>query len=178
MSETFARRNVSEHAVFFKSKMKYLQLSTRPWHLFSVVSTKHPPTNHPSDVVSGTAQPQTSAKSTIKYKMQIDGGEVNVYPLISLKLPLTQFSGTQSSELGVFLETCLERLQVQFGESPSPTWSHQSGTLDLQQLAALPEGVRLRILLCLKDLKPLEKALSVEKDYNSFLRCKPSTRAW
>jgi hypothetical protein len=60
---------------------------------------------------------------------------------------------------------------VQYGESPNPTWSHQSGTLDLQQLAALPEGVRLRILLCLKDLKPLEKALGVEKASSSFLRC-------
>jgi hypothetical protein len=35
----------------------------------------------------------------------------------------------------------------------------------------LPDGVRLRILLFVEDLEPLEKALGVKKQSNSFLRC-------
>ena len=44
--------------------------------------------------------------------------------------------------------------------------------LSLQQLAVLPETVRLRILLFLKDLRPLEAALGLPPSSNSFLRCR------
>jgi len=42
----------------------------------------------------------------------------------------------------------------------------------LSQLAKLPENVRLRVLLFLKDLKPLETALGLPGASNSFLRCR------
>jgi hypothetical protein len=107
-------------------------------------------------------------KSLMKYSVQVDGGSMKIHPVLNLKLPLTQFSGERSSEAGMFFETMLDKLQFAYGEKYPP---NKKG-LSLQQLAALPESVRLRILLCLEDLEPLEQALELKKESNSFRRCR------
>jgi hypothetical protein len=105
-------------------------------------------------------------KSLMTYSVQIDGGNMVMHPVINMNLPLTQFSGERSSESGIFFETMLEKFRFVYGEKEPP---NKKG-LSLQQVAALPESVRLRILLCLKDLHPLEEALQIKKEVNPFRR--------
>jgi hypothetical protein len=62
-------------------------------------------------------------------------------------------------------------LQVSYGKVDPSSIPVVKG-LSLPQLAALPDSVRMRILLFLKDLSPLERALQVKKESNSFLRCR------
>ena len=91
-------------------------------------------------------------------------------PLFSASVPRTTFEGEISSEAGFSFETVLEHFQVSFGKK-SVIRALDRG-LSLQQLAKLPDNVRLRVLLCLKDLKPLEAALGLPESSNSFLRCR------
>ena len=107
-------------------------------------------------------------KSLMKYTIQIDGGSLKIHPVLNAKVPLTQFSGEQSSESGIFFETMLEKLQLSYGQKEP---SIKKG-LSIQQLAALPESLRMRILLCLENLEPLEEALQLKKETNSFRRCR------
>ena len=109
--------------------------------------------------------------SVMKYKLHLDGGRVRLEPRIEMKLPLTIITGDRSSEFGLFFETLLERVSFSYGES-DPTLRILERGLSLQQLAALPESVRLRLLLFLPDLKPLERALCIRTEKDSFLRCR------
>jgi hypothetical protein len=101
------------------------------------------------------------------YKVQIDGGSMAMHPVIHTKVPLTQFAGELSSETGIYFETLLEKLMFEYGETQPPS---KKGIISLKQLATLPESVRMRILLCLDDLGPLEQALELKKESNLFKR--------
>ena len=110
-------------------------------------------------------------KSLMKYKIQIDSGAISLQPLISLNLPLTQLAGERSTESGLFLESVLQRLQMSCGKV-DPSSTLHGKCLSLQQVAALPESLRMRILLLLDDLGPLEEALELKKESNSFQQCR------
>jgi len=109
--------------------------------------------------------------SLMRYKLQLDGGRMRLNPRMELKLPLTTITGNRSSELGFFFETLLERIQFSYGEH-DPAHRVLERGLSLQQLASLPDNVRLRLLLFLPDLRPMEQALCVKPEANSFLRCR------
>jgi hypothetical protein len=119
-----------------------------------------------------SADTDSSPSSLMKYKFQVDGGSIQLAPLVSLKLPLTKFTGGRSSETGIFFETLLNHLALEYGERPPPTVVASQQQLSLSQMAALPEKVRMRCLLFLKDLGPLERALGIKKESNTFLRCR------
>jgi hypothetical protein len=116
-------------------------------------------------------EPVPKSDALMKYKMQIDGGHVRLDPKIDVRLPLTKFCGERSSDTGLFFETLLDRVSLRYGEHAPADSLHQRG-LSLEQLAELSENVRLRILLFVKDLRPLEAALGVAPESNSFLRCR------
>jgi hypothetical protein len=120
-----------------------------------------------NEVVSEAPTP----KSLMKYKIQIDSGAISLQPLISLNIPLTQLAGERSTESGLFLESILQRLQMSCGQV-DPSSTLHGKCLSLQQMAALPEYLRMRILLLLDDLGPLEEALQLKKESNSFLQCR------
>eukprot|EP00934_Nitzschia_sp_Nitz4_P002444 Nitzschia sp. Nitz4//scaffold71_size96697//36516//40329//NITZ4_004692-RA/size96697-augustus-gene-0.153-mRNA-1//-1//CDS//3329557238//2439//frame0 len=105
-------------------------------------------------------------KSVLHYSIQIDSGSISMSPVMKLSMPLTRVSGERSPESGMFVETILNKLSFEYGKQvPS-----EQKQLSLQQLAELPENVRLRILMFLKDWKPLEEALEVKKLTNPFKR--------
>ena len=116
------------------------------------------------------------ATSLMQYKVQIDGGILGLDPLVQVRFPSTKFGGESTAENGLFFETLLKQVEVEYGKrAVKPMSTRQS--LSLAQIASLPESVRLRILLLLKDLTPLEKALKVSKESNSFLRCRAVNKA-
>jgi len=105
------------------------------------------------------------------YKIHLDGGRVKLLPRMEVKLPRTVLTGVRSSELGLFFETLLDKVQFNYGEKDEDMRVLEHG-ISLQQLAALPESVRLRVLLFLPDLKPMENALCIKTESDSFLRCR------
>jgi hypothetical protein len=108
--------------------------------------------------------------SILKYKVVSDGGKIDLKPLISANLPRTISQGEISKNAGFSIESFLDEFRVAYGR-PSPIRMMDQG-LSLQQLAKLPDNVRLRVLLFLKDLKPLESALGLPDTPNSFMRCR------
>jgi hypothetical protein len=108
-------------------------------------------------------------KSLMTYAIQIDSGKIKIPPLVDMRIPMTRLSGERSSVAGIFLETVIEKLEFAYG-STEPVM--KKGCLSLPQIAALPESARMHILLCLKDLSSLEKALYMKKEKNSFRRIK------
>ena len=108
-------------------------------------------------------------EARVFYKLRFEGGRFRMDPTIDISLPLTTFVGERSSLSGIFVETALENAKIKF-KKPSPEIAEHG--LTLQQLAALPENVRLRLLLFIPDLKPLEIALGIKPEPNSFLRCR------
>lgn len=113
-------------------------------------------------------QVKQSKSSLMKCKIRIDGGRVNIHPVINLCLPPSTFFAEQSSSYGLFIETMLQRLEFAYGERGVVPKASKRGGLSL--LAGLPEGVRLRILLFVNDLGPLETALSLKRESNALLR--------
>ena len=75
-----------------------------------------------------------------------------------------------SIDYEIFLETNLNHVKVQYGNRS--IIGKQQSELSLVRMAHLPEDVRMRILFFLKDLGPLEKALGIPREKNSFLRCR------
>ena len=118
---------------------------------------------------------QSAEPTLMKYIVRIDGGGIRLDPNIRVALPELSFGGEQSSNSGLFLETVLQQVALEYGQRDAKSSSHR--TMDLKHLAALPEKVRLRVLLFLKDLSPLEDALGVKREANSFLRCRAVNRA-
>ena len=112
----------------------------------------------------------TEIDSLMKYKITLDGGRVNLYPRFDVTLPFTTFSGERSSHTGISLETVIKNVAFRYGVKTLPTIS-QSGTLSIENFVALPENIRLRILMFLEDLGPLESAFCAKREKNSFLRC-------
>ena len=114
------------------------------------------------------------SKSLMSYTIQVDSGNISLPPLIQVKVPLTRFSGERSSLAGFSIESELGKVDFAFGAKEPETT--KSSSL-LPQIAKLPESVRMHILLCLKDLSPLELALDVKKEKNSFRRIKSIDKA-
>jgi hypothetical protein len=95
--------------------------------------------------------------------------------MVDVRLPASSFKGDLSQETGFFVETVLDKIQLTHGIR-APMKALETG-LTLQQIAELPETVRLRILLFLKDLSPIETALGIKTEPNSFLRCRAVNKA-
>jgi hypothetical protein len=114
-----------------------------------------------------------AVKAIMKYKIQCDGGRIILKPRLDVKMPLTVVTGERSLELGLSFQTELDRVKFSYGERCSEPRALEIG-LSLQQLAELTENVRLRVLLFLSehDLEALERALSVKRESNPFLRCR------
>lgn len=111
--------------------------------------------------------------SATQYRAQLGGGRVRMTPSLDVRLPLTRLAGNICPESGFSMETLLERVEFSWGENSKkvvPTANSAQG-VSLKRFASLPEPIRLRILLFLDDLAPLEKALGVKQQANSFLRC-------
>ena len=124
-------------------------------------------TNSPSE--AKPVDPPIKQKSRMMFTIQVDGGNVTLPPLFGIKLPATSFSGERSSSAGIFFETLLEKLDFSFGAKERVS---KKGCPTLPQLASLPENVRMHILLCLQDLEPLEQALGLKHEKNSFRQIK------
>lgn len=117
--------------------------------------------------------PKVLAKSTqniLLYKMISEGVRLQMEPMIDAHLPSTTIQGEISSLAGFSLKVLLDRFHVGY-RRPSPVRALDQG-LSLVQMSKLPDTVRLRILLFLKDLKPFEAALGLPESSNAFLRCR------
>lgn len=112
---------------------------------------------------------EATMDSLMKYKLQIDGGRICLDPLIDVRIPLTTVGGERSSSSGLSFETILENVNLKYGQgSPALALKRE---LSLRYLAELPESARLRVLLFLEDLTPLESALGLKSESNPFRRC-------
>jgi predicted DNA binding CopG/RHH family protein len=123
-----------------------------------------------------TKQEVSSKSSLLKCKVRVDGGRVNISPVINLCLPPSTFFVEQSSLYGLFFETLLQRMEFAYGEERRASVA-KSRRGNLSRLAALPEGIRLRVLLFVNDLGPLETALGLKHESNSFLRYRGVNKA-
>jgi hypothetical protein len=124
---------------------------------------------------SPSRKQEASPKSSImKCKIRIDGGRVNIHPVINLCLPPSTFFAEKSSSYGLFIETMLQRLEFAYGERAVVAKQNKRGGLSL--FAGLPEAVRLRVLLFVNDLGPLETALGVKHESNALLRFRSVNR--
>ncbi len=123
--------------------------------------------NAPASCATSSAERDDSL---ILYKLHASGGRVKMHPRFDVSLPLSTAFGEWSSLSGICLETVLNGARIKYS---NPTSSRRSeSVLSLQKLAELPEHVRLRILLFLPDLKPMEIALGMKAAPNSFMRCR------
>ena len=93
--------------------------------------------------------------------------------MMNVRLPLTRLAGDICPESGFSMETLIERAELSYGTSSEKlvATANSAQGFSLRRLASLPEHIRLRILLFVEDLEPLERALSVKQQSNSFLRC-------
>jgi len=127
-------------------------------------------TNEEEEITPEGEQPKDTAT---QYRVQFGGGRVTLGTMIDMRLPLTRLAGDMCPESGFSMETLVERMEMSYGQSSEklqPTANSAKG-FSLRRLATLPEKARLRILLFVEDLEPLEKALGVKRQSNSFLRC-------
>mmetsp|Transcript_20914 Transcript_20914/g.51401 ORF Transcript_20914/g.51401 Transcript_20914/m.51401 type:complete len:867 (+) Transcript_20914:994-3594(+) len=125
-------------------------------------------TQETSDSEPAAGAPTTRPKTLMVYCVQVDNAIYKMEPKMNAKLPPMCVAGERSSENGLFIETIADKLRFAWGQ---PTPSKAKG-LSLHQLAALPEDIRMRILLCLEDLQPLEKGLFLKIEKNPFKRCR------
>jgi hypothetical protein len=109
-------------------------------------------------------------ESQLFYKATVQCADITFVPLIQTSIPQVSVTGEISSQNGFSLETILADIGLKHGISSRPRALAQG--LTLQQLAELPETVRLRILLFVHDLGPLENALGLEPARNSFMQCR------
>jgi hypothetical protein len=119
-------------------------------------------------------QEVSTKSSLLRCKVRVDGGRVNVSPVINLCLPPSTFFVENSSLRGLFFETMLQRMDFAYGERAIHAKSCRG---NLSRLAALPEGIRLRVLLFVNDLGPLETALGLKHESNSFRRYRGVNKA-
>lgn len=123
---------------------------------------------------SSTTDPVSIRKkghgSRTYWKALIEQGRVNIPPLFDIQTPRAEFMGELSSASGLSFQALLDDTTKLRYSEPAPKVSVDG--LSLTQLARLPENVRLRVLLFLSDLGPLEVALGVKYEANTFLRCR------
>ena len=128
------------------------------------------PMGLPKNAPAVQSENTTAMPILAKYSVRLDGGHFVWSPLVQVRLPMLKLGGEVSSDNEVFLETILNHVKVQYGNrSTSVTPQSQ---VSLVRMAHLPEDVRMRILFFLNDLGPLEKALGIPRERNSFLRCR------
>jgi hypothetical protein len=123
--------------------------------------------------ITATRQPAAEAQKTdpkflTAYSLQVDNLVCKMEPKFDTKMPLTRISGERSSESSFFAQVIADKFMFAWGQQAA---SITKG-LSLHQVAALPENVRMRILLCLDDIQPLEEALYLKKEANPFKRCR------
>lgn len=108
-----------------------------------------------------------------QYRVQLGGGRVRLGTMLDMRVPLTRLAGDICPDSGVSMETLLEHAEVTYGRSSSKLLltANSAQGFSLKRLISLPEHIRLRILLFVEELEPLEKALGLKRQANSFLRC-------
>jgi len=110
--------------------------------------------------------PAARLKTLMAYCVQADNVMCKMEPKINAKLPPMCVAGERSSDNALFVEAIADKLRFAWGQAIT---SKAKG-LSIYQLAALPEDIRMRILLCLEDLQPLEEGLYLKQEKNPFKR--------
>jgi hypothetical protein len=128
------------------------------------------PMGLPKNAPAMQSENTTAMPILAKYLVRLDGGHFVWSPLVQVRLPMLKLGGEVSSDNEVFLETILNHVKVQYGNRSTLVTSRSQ--ISLVRMAHLPEDVRMRILFFLNDLGPLEKALGIPRERNSFLRCR------
>lgn len=128
------------------------------------------PTGLPKNSPPVQTEDTTTMPILAKYAVRLDGGHFMWSPLVQVRLPVLKLGGEVSSDKEIFLETILNHVKLQYGKRS--TLLVPQSKLSLVRMAQLPEEVRMRILFFLNDLGPLEKALGIPRERNSFLRCR------
>ncbi|KAI2498342.1 hypothetical protein MHU86_16153 [Fragilaria crotonensis] len=128
------------------------------------------PTGLPKNSPPVQTEDTTTMPILAKYAVRLDGGHFMWSPLVQVRLPVLKLGGEVSSDKEIFLETILNHVKLQYGKRS--TLLVPQSKLSLVRMAQLPEDVRMRILFFLNDLGPLEKALGIPRERNSFLRCR------
>lgn len=121
-----------------------------------------------SDLQPSPRAPTSRLKTMMAYCVEVDNFKCKMEPKLNAKLPPMCVAGERSSENGLFIETIADKLRFAWGQ-PIPL---KAKGLSIYQLAALPEDIRMRILLCLEDLQPLEEGLYLKQEKNPFKRCR------
>lgn len=113
-----------------------------------------------------------NADAAKQYRVQLGGGRVRLGTMLDVRLPLTRLAGDICPQTGFSMETLIERAELSYGTSSDKiqATANSAQGFSLKRLTSLPEPVRLRILLFVEDLEPLEKALGVKRQSKSFLR--------
>jgi hypothetical protein len=117
--------------------------------------------------------PSEDLDKLLQYRVQFGGGRIRLKSMLDVRLPLTRLAGSVCPEAGFSIETLLDHVDLSYGQSPHkliPTATSTNG-FSLKKVLILPEKVRLRILLFINDLDPLEKALGIKRHSSPFLRC-------
>jgi len=122
----------------------------------------------PRKAKTSNTKSKPKQKQTSKWLFHIStkGGTFSYNPRIQTQVPESQIQLRKGSE-GLSFETFLHGLEVKYGsynfEQPVPP--------SIRNLCALPETLRMHILLYLDDLTPLERVLNIRKKKQStFLR--------
>ena len=126
-----------------------------------------------TDTEEAAAADESNTDTVKQYRFQFGGGRVALGKMMNVHLPLTRLAGDICPESGFSMETLVERAELSYGvssEKLAPTANTAMG-FSLRRLTTLPENVRLRILLFVDNLEPMERALQVKRQSNSFLRC-------
>jgi hypothetical protein len=109
--------------------------------------------------------------SRLKFSIRSYGGQVYLDPLINAIVPIPiVVDGEFSTSSGFSFQTSIDNTKLNYGTSTKAPVLENS--LTLQHLAELPESVRVRILMFLQDLAPLEDALGInnKNEWNPFRR--------
>ncbi|CAB9524478.1 expressed unknown protein [Seminavis robusta] len=135
----------------------------------------------PTDAPQPVPEQMPKKDTATEYRAQLGGGRVRLGSMIDIRLPLTRLAGDICPESGFSVETLLDKVELSYGSSSKklvPTAGSNRG-VSMKRVPNLPEKVRLRVLLFLggHDLDPLEEALGVKKQSNSFLRCNALNKA-
>ena len=105
-----------------------------------------------------------SKKPSWNFQVSTNGGRVSCYPVIEISIPDAKFSGKSGPEDFSF-HTLLDGLGIKYG-------SQKQQPLQQILLCALPETLRMHVLVFLDELTPLEEVLQIsrKKGASIFLR--------
>ena len=107
-----------------------------------------------------------------EYTVRLESSRILMRPLVKCTFPPTTFSGQLTSNDGMRISTVLNRFKMEYGKEANHRNDDRLERVPLLlMMSNLPDGLRLRVLLYLDDLKPLERAMELKRSVNSFMRC-------